>query len=145
MLRSRLRAADGFTLVEVLVVVLIIGILAAIGVAEYLPQRGKAYDADAKASVSTAAKALEAWSTSHGTYAGATPADLRDIEPSLHSADGLAIESATDTVFKVSVDSRGPGGAFSIARRADGTLVRDCTQPGRGSCLDPADALGNRW
>jgi prepilin-type N-terminal cleavage/methylation domain-containing protein len=144
MLRTRLAASKGFTLVELLVVVLIIGVLVAIGMAEYLNQRGKAMDADAKASVSTAVKALEAWSTDHDGYAGATPAGLQKIEPSLHSARGLAVAVTGDT-FTVGVDSAGPGGTFSIERKADGRLVRDCTHPGAGSCMGTPDALGNRW
>ena len=62
MLRSRIRrrlaAADGFTLVEMLVVVLIIGILAAIGLGAFLNQRSKAQDTQAKTAAATAAKAM---------------------------------------------------------------------------------------
>jgi len=145
MVRSRSAGSeDGFTLVELLVVILIIGILAAVAMGAFLAQRGKAQDADAKASVSTAAKAMETWYTDRGGYDGATPAELAQIEPSLGRARGLDVQS-TPTTYTVSVDSAGDGGTFSVERKATGDILRDCTRPGLGTCRDQPDAQGNRW
>jgi type IV pilus assembly protein PilA len=146
MLRSRLRADDGFTLVELLVVVLIVGVLIAVGLASFLDQRMKAQDAEAKAAAVTAEKAMVAYSTEKdGSYAGATPAELEKIERSLGQARALTVD-ATAFAFTVSVESAAGGGAaFSIARSSDGASARDCTNPGRGGCRTDADANGNRW
>jgi type IV pilus assembly protein PilA len=144
MVRSRLRADDGFSLVELLVVILIIGILAAIGLATLLNQRGKAQDAEAKTTVVTAAKAMAAYSTEFGGFAGAKVADLAKIESSLRQARGLTVVSTEDT-YTVSVDSAAGGGAaFSISHTPSGD-TRDCTLPGVGACRSSADAQGNRW
>jgi type IV pilus assembly protein PilA len=146
MLRSRLRADDGFTLVELLVVTLIIGIIAAIALATFLNQREKAQDAEAKTATVTAAKAIEAFSTDHeGSYAGATTADLMTIEPALEKARGLTIDSTVNT-FTVTVTTTSEiATRFSISRAADGLSVRDCTNPGTGGCHADLDAGGNRW
>jgi type IV pilus assembly protein PilA len=144
--RSRLRAEDGFTLVELLVVVLIVAILAAIGLATLLNQREKALDAEAKTGTVTAAKAVEAYSTDHdGNYAGVTLAAMVKIERALGQANALTVESTAST-FKVSVASKaGDGTVFSFERASDGRSTRDCSAPGTGGCRAAADASGNRW
>jgi type IV pilus assembly protein PilA len=147
---KRLRAADdsGFTLVELLVVTLIIGILAAIAIASFLNQRSKAQDSQAKVYATTAAKALEVWHSDHSTYAGATQAGLGAIEPSVNQAPNLTLGTLGPTTFRVEVDSvsgTSGGGAFSLEKLPDGSLRRDCTNPGAGGCRVNADANGNRW
>jgi type IV pilus assembly protein PilA len=144
-LRRRLAAADGFTFVEVLVVVLIIGVLTSIALAAFLNQRSKAQDSGAKTAAATAAKAMLVWSTQNGSFAGATPAGLARIEPALAQAPGLTVV-ADETTFTVAVDSASaPGARFSVRRTEQGDLVRACTLPGKGSCLAESGDAVNQW
>ncbi|MBC9703898.1 MAG: prepilin-type N-terminal cleavage/methylation domain-containing protein [Enterococcus sp.] len=62
------RNESGFTLVEILVVVLIIGILSAIAVPMYLSQRHAAVDASIQSNVSEIQKALDLYYVKHNTY-----------------------------------------------------------------------------
>ncbi len=79
----RRKGQEGFTLIELLVVVIIIGLLAAIAIPAFLGQRNKANDAAAKSLVRNGATAMEAYFSDGNSYAGATAANLRAIEPNI--------------------------------------------------------------
>jgi prepilin-type N-terminal cleavage/methylation domain-containing protein len=67
-----LRREQGFTLVELIVVMLIMAILLSIAVGFYIGARDKAGDATARANIRIAIPAVEAYRTDEGTYAGMT-------------------------------------------------------------------------
>jgi len=147
-LRQRAQDEKGFTLIELLVVILIIGILAAIALPAFLNQREKAQDTEAKSAVRTAQTALETFYTDHQTYSGvdATGTQIKDIEPTLNNAKGLAVSGVSDTDYTVAVTSKGNNAiVYSIAKTGD-TIHRLCTvaKVGKGGCK-AADADGNMW
>src|SRR5215204_1331849 len=81
-LRQRMASEEsGFTLVELLVVMLVIGLLAAIAIPGFFNQRAKAVDASAKEAAHTARLAMETYANGNaGVYTGATGNLIRAIE-----------------------------------------------------------------
>jgi type IV pilus assembly protein PilA len=70
---SRRDHDGGFTLMEILVVVIVIGVLAAIAIPLYLSQRQKGYDASVKSDLRVYSRELETYSTDHeGAYPAVT-------------------------------------------------------------------------
>lgn len=81
--RRRRDGEEGFTLIELMVVVLIIAILIAIAIPTFLGARQRANDRAAQSSLRNALTAAKTSFTDTGDYTGSTPAGLAAIEPSL--------------------------------------------------------------
>ena len=90
MLRQRIQDDKGFTLIELMVVVLIIAILIAIAIPTFLGLRQRAQDRAAQSDLRNGLTAAKAFYTDDETFDGFTAASgvPADIEPSLTWVDG---------------------------------------------------------
>jgi prepilin-type N-terminal cleavage/methylation domain-containing protein len=100
-----LRAESGFTLVELLTVLVIIGILLAVAVPSYLGFKTNANDGAAKANVRSALAAVETFYVDNGSYVGMTVAGLRTIDQGVE-LDRVAAVSAATFCIDASVNGR---------------------------------------
>lgn len=127
-----LRDEPGFTLVELLIVMLVLALLAAIAMPSFYGQRDKARDAEAKQTLTTAQLAAETYALDNdGSYSGVTAADLKQIEETLNGSP-LTVLAAGPRTYKLEVVS-GSTSVFVLERTASGT-EHSCDPPGTGGC-----------
>jgi len=123
------RGEDGFTLIELMVVVLIIAILIAIAIPTFLGARQKAQDRAAQSNLRnalTAAKTAYVDSQSYASDIAST--DYNSIEPSLNFVYGAA--------------ASGSGNKVAVASPVADTIILAAASPS-GNCFYIKDVTGS--
>lgn len=137
---ARLADEGGFSLIELLVTTLIIGILAAIAIPSFLSSESKAFDAQAKELAHTAATTAEAISAENdGNYTKVTAPSLHSSEPAIRittSPREAYVLSATGSETEYSITTRAANGdEFTVSRSSTGSVSRSCkSAAGKKDC-----------
>ena len=135
-----LRSEDGFTLLELMMVVLILGVLLAMSMSTFAGLKERAQDSAAK---STAASALETGRivfTDRGNYTNVFAADLSAAEPALTFVDEVTNSSGPNSASTWVVDRATTGYIFVAAVYSDSGkcfFVRDWITLGIGFAVTP--------
>jgi type IV pilus assembly protein PilA len=162
-MRDRLaKDESGFTLIELMVVVLIIAILIAIAIPTFLGARERAQDRAAQSNLRNGLSAAKVYYVDTEEYTGATAGtdDLNEIEPSLTWVEN-SVAAAGDagevhaTAFEagdlqgVCLTAVSPSGTFfAIVDLATGTGAGTYYNSGAAAVTCPADddaAPGGTW
>ena len=148
-LRARRDRDDeqGFTLIELMVVVLIIAILIAIAIPTFLGARQRAQDKAAQSSLRNGLTAAKTVYTDNEDYTAITAADLADTEPSLtftlgaSSGDPKEVDVAepnTNVIVMAAYSKSNK--CFGIADNVSGADVNGI---GTGTSFNTFDATAN--
>jgi prepilin-type N-terminal cleavage/methylation domain-containing protein len=137
---SSSRQISGFTIVELLVVIVVIGVLAAIALVSYTGISGRAVAASLQSDLSSAATQLKAYSVLYGTYPQALDGNNCPTTPTVDSK--YCLKPSSGNTFSYSSSS--PYTTFSLTvTNSNGTVwrVSDSYPPGQVAPLTAIAAI----
>jgi type IV pilus assembly protein PilA len=126
------RGERGFTLIELMIVILVIAILAAIAIPSFLSKRQLGDDADAKSNARNLVTYMDACYTSKEDFTKcSTRADAEANDIEWGNAPGqVRVTDTTKTTYEVEAVSQaktdGASHTFTITRSVGGGMVRSC-------------------
>lgn len=104
---KRRQTIDGFSMIEILVAVAIIGLLATIAITQFISYRSQAVDVQMHSDLRNAAVAIEAYYTKESVL----PESIDEIAGmGFHPTDGVTITLATDPPRSYTLTAVKPGG-----------------------------------
>jgi type IV pilus assembly protein PilA len=143
--RFRMDRDEGFSMIELLVVILIVGVLAAVAIPTFLSQRGKGQDACAIALThSMFAAAKTAQTDNQGGFLGVTTTKLNQIEPTINAgqcgqgttitvgkgvSSGACDGSVVPTDNSICVGASSASGSSYSLSESGGAISRTCAVP----------------
>ena len=137
------RSQAGFTLPEVLIVILIIGVLASIALPTFIGHRDKGYDLSVQSDTSQVASQMEQCHVETDDFGDCnSQAELEGelggkTGASYGNGDGeVQFQQATATTFRLRARSRS-GANYTLTRPETGPVERTCNPRGRAGC--PSD------
>jgi Tfp pilus assembly protein PilE len=129
-------------MIELMVVAIVIGVLAAIALPAFVGEQSKGHDASAKSDVRNVMTAVESCFSETKTYEQCdTLPELEgtDTQPgtpltdTTAKAEGAVSVTATPDTYTITAYSKSDN-TFSIVKAADGTRTRPCTTGGARVC-----------
>jgi type IV pilus assembly protein PilE len=114
----------GFTLIELMIAVAIVGLLAAIAAPSYSAYITKGKRAEAEGALVTFANAMEQWRLQNGSYLGAAAAGANTGAPAIFST--VVPISGGTTTYNLTISAVNPGGTtYTLTASAIGTQAAD--------------------